>query len=300
MFYAQMSSIRHILAPVDFSAASNSAVRYGLALARQCGAKITVLHVIPSSSALTHAFPDETFSIAKERYAEAKALMTELIPVEHREVLQWENSILSGNVSEEILRQIQEAKIDFVVMGTHGRTAPARWIVGSVTEGILRKLTVPVLTVSLHVPDERLKSPDFFSVRRILYATDLTDSSAAALRLSIGMVEGADGEVLVVHVMKAYREGVVAPEIRNPRVIEATELALRGLAVPPDQQRVKIETLVKEGEPGKTILEAARDHQSDIIVINLKRKERLDRVFFGSAAEHVIRNAPVPVLSVPA
>ena len=52
-----------------------------------------------------------------------------------------------GKAADEILKQAAECGADLIVMGTHGHTGPERFLLGSVTERVLRHSKIPVLAV---------------------------------------------------------------------------------------------------------------------------------------------------------
>ncbi|WP_436925914.1 universal stress protein [Halosimplex amylolyticum] len=56
-------------------------------------------------------------------------------------------SVATGRPHRSILDYVEENDIDLVVMGTHGRTGLERYLLGSVTEKVVRTAEVPVLTV---------------------------------------------------------------------------------------------------------------------------------------------------------
>lgn len=59
-----------------------------------------------------------------------------------------------------------------------------------------------------------------------------------------------------------------------------------------------VETGVVIGKAAPTIIEYATDHDSDHIVIGSRRRSGINRVLFGSVAEKVIRESPIPVMVV--
>src|SRR6266446_797817 len=63
-----------------------------------------------------------------------------------------ERRLVEGDAATEILRLVQETGSDLVVMGTHGRTGLARFLMGSVAEQIVRKAPCPVLTLKGPMP----------------------------------------------------------------------------------------------------------------------------------------------------
>ena len=62
---------------------------------------------------------------------------------------------------------------------------------------------------------------------------------------------------------------------------------------------MKVETILAEGTPADAISRIADENSVDFIVLAVSRKSRMDRILVGTTAEKVIRDANVPVLSVP-
>lgn len=85
-----------------------------------------------------------------------------------------ESEVRAGDVQDEIKRSISAVKPDLVAMGTHGRRGVARWVMGSVTEWMMRHTPVPVLTISAR---ETTTEPAF---RQILVTTDFPETSPRA------------------------------------------------------------------------------------------------------------------------
>lgn len=55
--------------------------------------------------------------------------------------------VLAGNPAEQILRAAESAKVDLIIMASHGRSGPSRWAFGSVSDKVLRSSAIPVLMV---------------------------------------------------------------------------------------------------------------------------------------------------------
>ena len=77
-------------------------------------------------------------------------------------------------------------RADLLVMGTHGRSGVDRWLMGSVTERVLRKSRCPVLTVPSGLPDAVPATAVLF--KRMVCPVDFSDSS---MRASTREVAGA-------------------------------------------------------------------------------------------------------------
>jgi nucleotide-binding universal stress UspA family protein len=153
-----MLSIQAILHPTDFSPGSEYAFQLACSLARDHGARLIVLHVVqPPAAAYGEMFidlPSEGIVGIKERAQEAfRQLLTPdpQVPVETR--------VEEGDAATQIVRVAEETRCGLIVMGTHGRTALGRLLMGSVAEQVLRKAPCPVLTVKTPLP-ESSSAPD--------------------------------------------------------------------------------------------------------------------------------------------
>src|SRR5262245_57332511 len=100
-----------ILVPVDFSEASKKAVTYGLTLAARFDAGLILAHVVPQSSALTKAFPTETWSTEKEQHERARDEIAGLVPESQRANVDLQTIVKVGTIEEQLLGLIQEQNI---------------------------------------------------------------------------------------------------------------------------------------------------------------------------------------------
>ncbi len=132
-----------ILCPVDFSEPSKRALRYALAIARWYDSELTVVHV---EDALLHAAALEAGGYPElgERQYEELYQFVEDAGGKNRNV---RVEIATGRVVPAILEHATRDGSDLIVMGTNGRSGLARAVLGSVTEGVVRRAAVPVLTI---------------------------------------------------------------------------------------------------------------------------------------------------------
>jgi nucleotide-binding universal stress UspA family protein len=220
------------------------------------------------------------------------------MPTEHAAASGARIVVRSGRVEAELLKIVMEEDVDLVVMGTHGRRHPGRWFIGSVTEHMLRKVPVPVLTVSHHVSQQHRPGP--VTLKRILYATDRSESSDKGLQYAAELARTTGAQLTMMNAIYYPDRALWAPGgipgLEAEEDLIADELRERAEALDPD---MPVETLVVEGKPFEKILETAEKQDFDIIVLNLQSKSTVERAFLGATAERVVRLAPVPVLSIP-
>jgi nucleotide-binding universal stress UspA family protein len=224
-----------------------------------------------------------------------------LVPAEYKATVNLRTIVRTGNVEEELLRIVKDESIDLVVMGSHGRRYPGRWFLGSVTEHILRKVPVPVLTVSGVEPQTDV--PAFVSLKKILYATDLSESSHAGMEYGIELARVSGAELTVLHVIDDEDRMLWGPALLTyldrTKIVEEFQRKLQEFVDRESVPGVPMEALCVEGKPYKRIIEIAEERNIAIIVLNMQSKGMLDRVLLGSTAERVVRLARTPVLSVP-
>jgi nucleotide-binding universal stress UspA family protein len=146
-----MRTPRTILVPVDFAEASVAALDYAVDLAEGTGAKIYILHTYELPIAgLSEALVVETGELTSQIVdAAQKGLDDMMTPYEGRDVI-LTPLLERGDASEVIVRTGEALGADLVCIGTHGRRGIARALIGSVAESVVRRSSIPVLTV--HAP----------------------------------------------------------------------------------------------------------------------------------------------------
>ena len=119
-----MLTLKTVLVPTDFGDASESALRYGKAMAEKFGASLHVVHVM--EDLLAHAWAAEVYvasmpQLRDEIEKESRQRLGMLLADGERAELRAETALLAGNPFLEIVRYAKAHNIDLIVMGTHGR-----------------------------------------------------------------------------------------------------------------------------------------------------------------------------------
>lgn len=137
-----------ILVPTDGSAGSETVAAHAADLAVATGADLAAVYVVPESTS------DVTISdeaAAREREAGEKALQAVAAVAEDRDV-PVETELRQGTPDREIVAHADAVGADLLVMGTHGRQGLKRYVLGSVTEHVIREADQAVLAVKLDAP----------------------------------------------------------------------------------------------------------------------------------------------------
>ena len=142
-----MNTFLRILVPTDFSEASNRAMQVAVDLAQKLDAELVVAHFwgIPAYPYLAEGYPAADFTAAMARAADTQ--IAKALAQVQRSLPGARSVCRMGLPWEEIMKAIEEEKVDAIVMGTHARHGLNRLLLGSVAEKVVRSSPVPVLTV---------------------------------------------------------------------------------------------------------------------------------------------------------
>jgi len=294
------AKITRILAPTDFSPAAEVACRLAARLAMRAEGGLTLFHAIPGPEVAKQVqigrTREDILDDGRERLREWFAAV---VPPELRNFLAADFAVIVGEPIPGIAGAAKESGADLILMATQGRTGLKHMLVGSVTEAVLRAVSVPVLALRPGQAERPLAT-----VERILWATDFSAASEAAWAYVLKLADLLAAEVIMLHVVrpaelvgladhpvpppKGWMERYIAPiegELdRRRRAVEAMGLRAR--------QKIVV------GAPADGIVTEAKDEQADLIVIGTRGRTGLSHILLGSVAEAVIRRAACPVLAV--
>jgi nucleotide-binding universal stress UspA family protein len=294
-----MLSIRRVLFPTDLSEGAKRAFPQAAHLADWHDAE---LHVLNVTGRHRHDYEEtkERFPISDDTFAEwlrrpsksvsgSKWPDLEALPI-------TQTQVESTEPAERIVAYAEDADIDLVVMGTHGRRGVDRMLFGSVTEEVVRKAPCPVFTVRADAdvtPGQ--------AVRRVLAPVDFSDASETAIQHAkeIAFTYGAEIDLLHVVEEPFYppEYGLGSPAFPSKEVLENVEKQLGDLA----REKIGYEHVMIEaqtGTPARKILEYVDENEIDLVVIATHGRSGIDRVLLGSVAERVLRQSPKPVFVV--
>jgi nucleotide-binding universal stress UspA family protein len=278
--------IRRILCPVDFSDFSRAAVERAVALATPFKAEITALFVVPvvfrsEGDATAGAAPVTTDSCVQSAIAED---LEEFLRPARDAGLDVRLCIRSGESVGHILDLAKEWESDLIVMGTHGRSAVERWVLGSVTDRVLRTAPCPVLAVPRTVPRSMPPGP---VSGRILCAIQLAEPSARTLTYALTLGRSTGSIVSLLHVW----DGVGGPRMRAIWEAEVYQ-RLHAAALAGGPPGCPVTEVVLAGRPHREILRLAEAQHTGVIVLGGNGQG------LGSTSSHVLREAKAPVLIV--
>ncbi len=285
-------SIRRVLAATDFSPLSEKALRQALAIARRYHAKFYIVHVV-SSWGFNVAGYDAAVEAARLAQIDLEKLVSELIKSGALKDVDNEIVVVIGDLWEELRRIATSYEIDLIVIGTHGHVGVEKMVMGSVAESVFRYARRPVRTVGPCVPD----TESFTSARRsILFPTDFSTASVAALPYAMSIANEHGAELTLLHVVERTNDESL---LSSRDLVGSLREKLRKLGNDNLESENAIQVEVVFGQTVQKIVEFSRDQNCDLIVMGLKSPP----TFFADRrpwlhASAIISDACCPVLTV--
>jgi nucleotide-binding universal stress UspA family protein len=291
-----------ILCPTDFSGRSEAAARIGAELARRTRGSVELVHVVPPAATDRQALAADAARLDLEVRESAHARLGQLARKIGEADIAITAHLMEGDVEWSLLARARATGADLIVMGAHARPALERFLLGSVAERTVRVADRPVLIVPPGVDalPERLE---------LLVALD----GRAASEGTLGFVRGLRADFACdVTFLRLYwpveeyrRLGLLGPrELFAPdrdvvADLERTQRARVGEL--PGAGAVVHAVEPAWGDPASSLLDAAREHGANLLVMGAESRHGLARAAHPPVAERVARHAAgIPVVFVPA
>jgi nucleotide-binding universal stress UspA family protein len=296
-----------VLLCTDFSEAANAAIPYGVAMANDYAAELTILNVglifdqlLPSGvdeksrKGIRDAVAEEALSRLDQIALPANA------PRNTRRRFIWAPSAASG-----IIDFVERKAIDLVVLSSRGRQLIPGILLGSVARNVTAAAPCPVLCV--RPPKERFspeRDASRFRARRILVPTDGSERSLEAISHAASLATRHAGDLTVVHVV-AVDLWVAGLSFGISELLKGSDSEVKAtlkervtsVAKSFEDEGGKLSIMFKEGRPSEEIAYFAKTHGTDLIVMSRKGRRKTEHRL-GGVPERLLRDAPCPVLLV--
>ncbi len=274
--------VRSVFHPSDFSKASENAFAHALAIALIRQTELTILHAAPEHLGADEWTKFPAVRATLERWGllekdSPRSAVFDQLAVRVKKV-----TLRKRNPRAAILEYLEERPTDLIVLATQRREGAPRWLRRSVAEPLARRSR----TFTLFVPEGvrgfvSLENGEI-SMRQILVPIDHRPDPRAAIVLATRAAEAfGDGAVTItlVHV----------GESGEPPALEL-----------PEGPAWSWKTQLRRGDPVDEILAAAEESAADMIAMVTEGREGALDALRGTTTERVLRQAPCPVLAVPA
>ena len=278
-----MFPFRNILFPTDFSAHAHAGLKYAAAFARHGRGRVFLLNVQDSK-------------VPANLAAQMKALTSDPL----LNGIDTEPILVEGEPRVEIANGAITHGIDLVTVVMRERNRLSRAFGASIAEEIVAES--PCAVLAIRPPQRDFVDQTEIRLKRVLLATNFRPSSVAATQLATQISSQLGAELHAVYVIGDYFEQIT---VMFPEGGLAALTRLRSYV----QERMGqlsrsggAASHIAEGRPYQEIVKLATTLDADLIVIGTAVHGSLfgNSQVLGSEIERVIRNAPCPVLCVPA
>lgn len=279
--------MKRLLMATDLSARSDRALGRAVRLAREHGARLTVVHVV-----------DEGLP---PPLAEAQTASAGKIIREHVEALAEGDAprvsikVVTGRPHAAILDMAENIDAELVILGLHRADTLKDMFRGTTAERVLRAKGGPVLLVK-----ERAEAP----YGRIMVGVDFSDGARRAVEVAVEFA--SDAAFHLVHAydvpFKGFLHGTeTRREVGKERETQFRHMVERDMAAflsGLEKKAPRLERVLEEGVVREVITRNVRVLKTDLLVIGTHGRTGLAHALLGSVAEDLLRDPPCDVLAV--
>lgn len=289
---------RRILAATDFSEAARQAARRAAALATQCHASLTLMHVVPASLLPSlRGWLSEESAVEQGLHAQARetlALWSEDLQGQYGIPVRTVHSL--GKVVDDLLIEASTQGADVVVVGARGEGLLRRLRVGTIADRLLRLSSRPVLVV---------RNPAGDPYRRVLVALDLEPGCGDLIALARQCAPGA--RLVLFHAYQVPFESKLRRVGVDPQTVERyrrqarvdAEHRVHEVAVAAGLQTGDWEPCVRDGEAWMELVEQEQQQHVDLVVVAKHGQSLAEDLLLGSVTNHVLGEGQADLLVSP-
>lgn len=284
----QKMPLRHILIASDFSKHAGFALQRAIDLAEQHKSSLYFVHVLDNSWMTNSTLlpVQETQVILLKAKQESERNLQDLLK-QYSHDLPTHVAVLAGRVADEILRYANENKCELIVAGAHGKYYINDYVLGTTSGSIVKQGKRPVLLI---------KKEPVFSYKRILIATDFSETSKKAIEFTFNCFPDATFQLL--HIVDVYYEQFLNDNEQSHKTIDITEKFddfLKSCHV----KHKQFETKIIGGYFADAIIMQSEKWQADLLAFGTQGHSQLHYFLMGSVAKRLMQLSRIDMLAVP-
>ena len=281
-----------ILLPYDGSEGAGEMLHHASEVAHWFDATIQLLYVADTTRDSVTVVEGDTIDMLEQK---GETVVSDAAQTLNTLGVTYDTDVVQGNPAATIVEYAKRYDQDLIMMPTHAREGLSRYLIGSVSEKVVRLSSIPVLTIRVQ-SDE----PIIFPYENILVPTD---GSTAAMHAAKHVFSAAASLDATVHVISVADTGGLTPHVRSTTSgSDMKQVASDAVetAISEAETRGVIDTVrhVTQGTPVREILDYIESNNIHAVGMGTTGRRGTDRILLGSVAEKVVRSAPVPVMTV--
>jgi nucleotide-binding universal stress UspA family protein len=281
----------HVLFATDFSPASDAAFTYAATIADRYHPKLYVAHVI-NLEPFDLIAAESTPSMIKQAHEQARQKIERMLVTRGLQADRYEIIVAEGVVSDALIDILRRNRIDLAVLGTHGRRAFKKLLLGSIAEEVFRTAPCPVLTIGPKTASVVSKA----EVRHVLYPLEFAPDSGGAAKYAVSLAERYGAKLTIMNV----REDMPSSTNKQENFTEPVESWIEDHISEGSNLRGHVRFERGFGPVTEAILDFASKTAVDVIVISVRRVDPAMAAHLPKqdTAYTLVSGAPCPVLTI--
>ena len=285
-----------VLVPTDGSECARVGAEHGIRIARGFGATVHVVHALNTGTGFSPLGTAHATAERDRQRAAGREIIDGVTQLSDGGSVDITTELVEGDPSEALQDYVTDNGIDFVAMGTRGRSNIERRLLGSVTERIVRTCPVPVLTVRAENDTSTSEEQGYTDV---LLPTRGGDGSELAVGHAVSIAARFDATLHVIYVVDIRSQAAKHSTYELEKLVDELQAVVTDAVVDrADEAGIDSRAVVQQGTPHSAIQRYADDHGIDLIVMGTHGRGRIEQFLLGSITERTIRTADVPVVTV--
>lgn len=285
------AAFKHILFATDFSPASGVAFCYAANIQERYHAQLDVTYVI-NLEPFDLMAPRATASVLDGIREQARKKIESMLATQGIASDRSRIIVAEGAVAETLTDLVRQNEIDLCVMGTHGRRAFKKLILGSIAEEVFRVASCPVLTIGPRSGGGTARP----ELHHILYPVDFAPDSSKAAGYAVSLAERYGAKLTILNV----REDMPTARNREEAFTEPVESWMEDHIGKQSGLRTRLHFERGFGSASEAILDFASKAAVDLIVIGVRHVDPVLAAHLpkSDTAYELVSRASCPVLSV--
>ncbi len=284
---------KRVLVPTDFTDEADQVLEYVAGLRGRGVEEVVLVHVIDIGRTTAGPVAPKIMEVIEEKLGPRQRRLSEagfkVFP-----------EILEGVPSTEVLRAADDKDCSLIITGSHGKLPVEEMFFGSVSEAVTRHSDVPVLLLRYSMLSDlaaagQLNDYAKASFSKILFPTDFTEVSDAAMDELKELSEIGPGEVVTLHVIDTKRSET---ETENLEQLDACYIDCGRIAEQLAQRKMRATTICEVGDPVQGILAAAEKEDATMIIMGSHGRGMVREWLDGSVSLSILRQTDRPLMVI--
>ena len=293
-------ALTHILVGVDFTPTSLAAAVRAAEVAAHHGARLTLVHAAtvperPTVPDSMKATADAYLDVLMQRLDGDRDRLATLRGELSSRGVEVSQVLVDRFADDALVEAASELGVDLIVVGTSEQSKLRRWLLGSVSESVVRTAPCSVLVARTGDPDR--------GFQRLVVGSDFSPAATAALARAYDLASPG-AEIDLVHCFHLAFPAAAPDQLPlgpDPKTLHgqlSADAVARGQALIDQHARpgTTARFVLRDDTARHGICDHAEEHKADLVVVGSHGNRGLRRALLGGTTEAVVRHAPCSVL----